>query len=736
MAEAAPLYASGSFDKVDHEETYLSDDEAILHETDYTETSLTSDGEDEDADEDEDVELQAALAASQLDIENVLRQEEMEFQRAVEASQDADQDVKLKLDTERAIEMSLEQERTLREMREAQEERLGRFAAESLSDPSLDRPSSPSSVSTVSTGDTESRLRHHSFLSPPASIIFNPDEIIPSGLNSLGASVTVPIGSDSGSTVMDIDISAYPILPDSPSTTSTDFQRHFEKNNSAYVSGPSLESSSLPTSTHRIESQSLLVTPFRSNVRPDGFNTENTVRDPTPPKPQYEREILPRGSHTIPIKIVGSTEPINIPVRVEDELGRASYPEREMTFRSPSPVSSIYPSRPPASVIDNVPFPEVEKTTKKVPTTYKRSHERAFSTRSAHMTYFSNSTTSSASIQGETGAERSPVHVGMRSQGSDDTAASLFTRSAVPPSLVPPKTSLLPSHNLASDLLADIEPRMSLQLFRITTQPLFSDQFLCISCGTIFVHNLEQNIPVTRITMPSALHGNLNQCEKPDTCRPRIATAIFRIISLIDVELLRLRGPERINELFATSIKRQQVANALSTIVAYLNHSTHMQHYYLPHLINLSFLPVIFDYLLECPPKLWIETRATEDLYHQMLAFLMISLDVGSGEILLQQRGRIFQHRGLYEVMQYTGRIIWDKAAPVRSFADIIEDIYTGDFMKEAEDYISRSRHLFDHLSNHVNHVKHLFEGVDRLRMTDDSGKAITTRRSNSDVVL
>ncbi len=65
--------------------------------------------------------------------------------------------------------------------------------------------------------------------------------------------------------------------------------------------------------------------------------------------------------------------------------------------------------------------------------------------------------------------------------------------------------------------------------------------------------------------------------------------------------------------------------------------------------------------------------------------------------------------------------ITWDNVAPVRSFADIIEDIYTGDFRKDAEDYISRSRHLldifFDHLSDHVNHVKHLFEGVDRLRM-------------------
>lgn len=94
------------------------------------------------------------------------------------------------------------------------------------------------------------------------------------------------------------------------------------------------------------------------------------------------------------------------------------------------------------------------------------------------------------------------------------------------------------------------------------------------------------------------------------------------------------------------------------------------------------------------------------------------------------------QHRGVYATMQDTGRITWDASSLVRSFADIIEDIYKGDFMKEAKDYISRYRHLFDHLSEHVNHLKHLFEGVDRLRMTDDSGKAVRTRRSNIDVML
>ncbi len=43
MAEAAPVYASGRFDEVDHEGTSLSNDEASLRETDFTETSLTSD---------------------------------------------------------------------------------------------------------------------------------------------------------------------------------------------------------------------------------------------------------------------------------------------------------------------------------------------------------------------------------------------------------------------------------------------------------------------------------------------------------------------------------------------------------------------------------------------------------------------------------------------------------------------------------------------------------------------
>ncbi|PBK61696.1 hypothetical protein ARMSODRAFT_623588 [Armillaria solidipes] len=716
MAEAAPFYPSGRFDEADHEGGYLSHDDTSLHGTDDTESSVTSDGEDGDEDEDEDVGLQAALAASKSEMEDAVRQEELELQRAIEASNDADQDVKFHLDTERAIEISLHQERTLEEMRNVQEERLD---AESSSDTYFDRPSSPSSVSTISADSTASRARHHPFLSPPASIIFSADETVPSRFNSLGS-----IDSDSGSTVTEIDISAYPLLPDSPSASSMDLQLPDEKEDAAYGFGDGQGSSS---STTPPQSSSPPPTPHPSSVF---LQSEDAIPFPevlTPANPQYERGAIPRGMHTIPITIVEDSEPINIPVRVEDPLARASYPQRKATLRSPSSISV-------ASEIGDVPFPEVEQSAQRVPQTSKRSHERAFSTRSAHMTYVSSSTTSS--IQGE-----------QRVGGSDDTAPSLFARLAVPPAVVSPKTPSLKMPFVASDLLADIEPRMSLQLFRTTTRPLFSDQCLCISCGAIFVHDLQ------RKRQSTMLHGSLtcycescgadfchgcrrpqNQCEKPDTCRPRVATAIFRIMSLIDVELLRIGGPERVNELFAT--KRQLVANALSAMVAYLNNSTLTQHFYLPHLINLSLLPVIFEYLLERPQKLWIETRATEDLYNQMLAFLMISLDVGSGEILLQQRGRIVEHRGLYEMMQDTGGITWDSTAPVRSFADIIENIYEGDFMKEAEDYISRCRHLFDHLSDHVNHVKHLFEGVDRLRMSDDSGKAATSRRSNYDVVL
>ncbi len=151
-------------------------------------------------------------------------------------------------------------------------------------------------------------------------------------------------------------------------------------------------------------------------------------------------------------------------------------------------------------------------------------------------------------------------------------------------------------------------------------------------------------------------------------------------MSLIDIELLRVGGPEHVNEFLVT--KRQLIANALSAMVAYLNNSD-------AHATSLPPAPyqsVAPSCDIRVPPctssKLWIETRATEELYNKMLAFLMISLDVGRGEILLQERGRIVEHRGVYEMMQETGGIAWDNAVPARSLADIIEDIYEGDFMR------------------------------------------------------
>ncbi|KAK0185367.1 hypothetical protein F5146DRAFT_1069982 [Armillaria mellea] len=724
MAEAAPLYPSGRIDEADHEGRYLGNEDPGLHGTDDTESSMTSDGEDEDEEEDEDeddIGLQTALAASRSEVEDALRQEELDLQRAIDASKDADQDVKFTWDTQRAIEISLHEERTLEEMRKFRDELLDTESTSS------DQPGSPSSVMTVSPDGTTSRARHHPFLSPPASVIFSADKTGPgpSGFSSLGAWGAVPIDSDSGTTATEVDISAYPLPPDSPSTGSMDLQEDEAAYGFWHGQRPG-------TSTTPPRSSSPPPTVLTSRVRPDVFHSEDSMLFPEVParmSPQYERGVLPRGMQTIPITVVGGTEPVIIPVQVEDSRGLASHPQRKvptLRSRSPSPTSEDW----------DVPFPEVVQSRERpTPPRDKRSHERAFSTRSAHMTYVSSST--SSSVQGI--------------QPDDDTDRSLFTRLAVPPAVVPPKppSVKLPSrYFVPRDLLADVEPRMSLQLFRTKTRPLFSDQCLCISCGAVFIHNWQQKSQNTRLH-PGSLtcrcescgvefcHGCRRQqiqCEKPDSCRPRIATAIFRIMSLVDIELLRLGGPDRVSELLAT--KRQLVANALSAIVAYLNNSTHTQLSYLPHLINLSLLPVIFEYLLERPPKLWIETRATEDLYNQMLAFLVISLDVGRGEILLQQRGRIVWHRGVYEMMQETGGITWDGAVPARSLADIIECICMGDFMKEAEDYISRRRYLFDHLSDHVDRIRHLFEGVERLRMMDDSGKAVPSRRSNYEVVL
>ncbi|KAK0218529.1 hypothetical protein EDD85DRAFT_356560 [Armillaria nabsnona] len=95
----------------------------------------------------------------------------------------------------------------------------------------------------------------------------------------------------------------------------------------------------------------------------------------TPPrtKLEYEREILPRDIHAIPIKIMGGTQPISITVCVEDELGRPSYLERKVTFRSPSPRYSIYPVSSPTSTIGDIPIPEVGPSMKRVPPTCSRS---------------------------------------------------------------------------------------------------------------------------------------------------------------------------------------------------------------------------------------------------------------------------------------------------------------------------------------------------------------------------
>ncbi|KAK0183760.1 hypothetical protein F5146DRAFT_537774 [Armillaria mellea] len=167
---------------------------------------------------------------------------------------------------------------------------------------------------------------------------------------------------------------------------------------------------------------------------------------------QYERGVLPRGMQTVHIvMVVGGTEPVTIPVQVEDPRGLASYPPQRkvptLRSRAPSPGPEMW----------DVPFPEVEQSRKRAtPPRDKRSHERAFSTRSAHVTCVSSSTTSS--VQGQ-----------QRGGGSDDdTDRSLFTRLAVPPAVVPPKrlfVTLLSRYFVPSDLLADVEPWMSFQLF-------------------------------------------------------------------------------------------------------------------------------------------------------------------------------------------------------------------------------------------------------------------------------
>ncbi len=158
-------------------------------------------------------------------------------------------------------------------MRKAQEEGLGRFPGESSSDTSLDRPSSASSVATLSNGETASRARHDPFLSPPASLTFTPNETIPPSFSFIGTNVEVPIGGDLVSTVTDIDISAYPFLPESLFPHSTNLQLLDEKNNPAYVFRHGQRTSS---STTPPQLWSLPLIHFLSNVRPDVFHPNST----------------------------------------------------------------------------------------------------------------------------------------------------------------------------------------------------------------------------------------------------------------------------------------------------------------------------------------------------------------------------------------------------------------------------------------------------------------------------
>ncbi|KAK0472582.1 hypothetical protein IW261DRAFT_1507176, partial [Armillaria novae-zelandiae] len=330
---------------------------------------------------------------------------------------------------------------------------------------SLDRCGSPASVSTVSADGegegTAERARHHPFLSPPASVIFSADEGGPSRFGSLVGEMD----SDSGSTVTEVDISAYPLLPDSPSDGSGDMDaRLADENDDDFGDGGRA---------------SWLTTPPRSRLSSPLLSSDDGDAIPLPDVPahaytKHQRDVLPRGMQTIPITVLGGTEPVNIPVRVGDPAGRAP-------SCSESSVSGV-------SDIGDVPFPEVER---RVPVKEKRS---AFPTRSAHTT----------SIQGK-----------QRVAGSDDTNPSLFTRLAVPPAVAPPKTPSpkTPSrHFEASDLLAGVDPRMSLQQFRTLTRPLFSDQCLCISCGAIFV----------RLIIPSLLIASLTGAPSRYMIRSRV----------------------------------------------------------------------------------------------------------------------------------------------------------------------------------------------------------------------
>ncbi|KAG7439375.1 uncharacterized protein BT62DRAFT_739914 [Guyanagaster necrorhizus] len=496
MAKTALLHALERFDEADQDGEHLRDHDTSQNLTVSTETSLMSDEEDVDEEEEEDIGFQAALAASRSDTEDTLKQEELELQKAIEASNDVDQDVKLMLDTERAIKMSLGQEKTLKEMRKVQEEEFLRsFSGESPTIPSFDLPSYASSISNITTDGTGSLPRHHPFLSPPTSVILGLDATTVSS-QFIFPEPRIPVPSDSGSTVTDIDISPFPLPPVSPSICSEEVAElsSDREKNPLHDSEPG-HISSVPRGTPPCKGYFLR--PI-SNPAPETVGTENA---PLP-------EIMDKASisqnqhrfshrdihiHTIPIKEIGGRHPIIIPVQGEDEHQPFSQPDRIVAFCSSSRPDN-FAARFTALEMDDVPFPEVRQTTRKAPSRQKRSHKRAFSMRSAHMTCVPDpdSTTSNALVQGEADTEPASIQSSANSQKSEDSTPSLFARLAISPSHVPPKhPSTSNCYFWVSDLLADIEPCMSLQLFRKTTRPIFSDQCLCFSCGAMSVHNFQ-----------------------------------------------------------------------------------------------------------------------------------------------------------------------------------------------------------------------------------------------------
>ncbi|PBK80047.1 hypothetical protein ARMGADRAFT_1092589 [Armillaria gallica] len=89
----------------------------------------------------------------------------------------------------------------------------------------------------------------------------------------------LPIGSDSGSTVTDIDINACPLLPESPFTSSTDLYFPDDENNLAYAVG---YAQIPPSPTISPQPWSPPLSPLLSNFRPDVFHPEDVVPFPDP----------------------------------------------------------------------------------------------------------------------------------------------------------------------------------------------------------------------------------------------------------------------------------------------------------------------------------------------------------------------------------------------------------------------------------------------------------------------